>query len=169
LVARRMLSDSIDTLELTRKGLDTHGGSEAAILRSLYVRGLVTKDFQQIRESMPLTDFVRYVTRSQHTHFPVVDEDGNLTGTISLEDLRGVLLNRDAWPYVVMGELAHRDVTTLKGSDTLYDAMHLMSAGDLDQVPVVDEDDSDKVVGMLRNSDLQSFYQKRLLARELHG
>jgi len=25
------------------------------------------------------------------------------------------------------------------------------------------------VVGMLRRSDLQNFYQKRLLARELHG
>ncbi len=31
-----------------------------------------------------------------------------------------------------------------------------------------DENDK-KVVGMLRRSDLQTFYQKRLLARELYG
>ena len=36
-------------------------------------------------------------------------------------------------------------------------------------IPVVDEENPRKVVGMLRRLDLQNFYQKRMLARELHG
>ena len=169
IVARRLMTDSIDTYELSRRGLEVHATSETQILKNHYVRGLVSKDFQQIKESMGLTEFVRYVTNSQHMHFPVVNDEGELCGMIGMENIRGVLLNRDAWPYVVIGELADTDVTTLTGSDTLYEAMRVITSRGLDQVPVVDEDNPRKVVGMLKSSELQSFYQKRLLARELHG
>lgn len=169
LVARRIFPDSIDTHELARKGFDVHSSGEVALLKDLHVGGVVSKDFQQIPESMSLVDFVRYVTGSSHTHFPVVDKDGGLCGVIGMEDLRSVLLNRDAWPYVVVGELADRDVATLKSSDTLYHAMEVLSSNEVEQVPVVDEYDATRVVGVLKSSDLQGFYQKRLLARELHG
>ena len=169
IVARRIFRDSVDTYELSRRGLNIHAGSEANILRNLYVRGLVTKDFQQIPESMAVTEFVRYVTNSRHTYFPVVNKNGEITGIISMGDLRGVLLDRDAWPYVVVGELAKKDFLTVKGSDSLHDAMKVISTLGIEQIPVVDEETHKKVVGMLRRSDLQNFYQKRLLARELHG
>jgi CIC family chloride channel protein len=169
LVSRRLLPDSIDSYDLTRRGLDIHAGSEANILRNLYVRGLVRKEFQQIPESMAVSDFVRYLTNSHHVHFPVVNKSGELTGIISMEDLRDVLLKREAWPFVVVAELADKEVETVKGSDSLYHAMKVFTARGLEQLVVVDEDNPKKVVGMLSRSELQSFYQKRLLARELHG
>ncbi len=169
LVARRILPDSIDSYDLSRRGLDVHASSEANILRHLYVRGLVSKDFRTIPESMALADFVRYVTSSHHMHFPVVNKNGEMVGIVSMQDLREVLLDREVWPYIVVGELARRDVVTVTGSDTLYDAMRKISALGLEEIPVVDENDGRKVVGMLKRSDLQNFYQKRLFARELHG
>ena len=169
LVARRVMHDSIDSYELSQRGLDIHAGSEANILRNLFVRGLVSKEFQQIPESMAVTDFMRYVTNGQHSYFPVVDNQSELVGVVSMQDLRGVLLDREAWPYIVVGDLATEDVVTVTGSDTLYDAMKVISSRGIEQIPVVDEENSRKVVGMLKRSDLQNFYQKRLLAREIHG
>jgi len=169
MAARRIMHDSIDSYELSQRGLDIHAGSEANILRNLYVRGLVSKEFQLIPESMAVTDFVRYVTSGQHTYFPVVDNNSELVGIVSMQDLRSVLMDREAWPYIVVGELAQADVLTVKGSDTLYDAMKLISSRGVEQIPVVDEINPRKVVGMLTRVDLQNFYQKRLLAREIHG
>ena len=169
LVARRLMTDSIDSFDLSRRGLDIHAGAEANLLRGLYVRGLVSRDFQQIPESMAVTDFVRYVTNSHHVYFPVVNRDNELTGIISMQELKTVLLHRDAWPFLIVGELAETDVLTVSGSDNLYDAMQLITARGLEQVPVVDESDPKRVIGMLKRADLQNFYQKRLLARELHG
>ena len=169
LIARRILPDSIDSYDLSRRGLDIHASSEANILRHLYVRGLVNKDFRPIPESMALTDFVRYVTNSHHMYFPVVNHRGEMVGIVSMQDLRDILLDRDVWPYVVVGELARENVVTVTGSDTLYDAMKRISSLGLEEIPVVDESDPKKVVGMLKRSDLQNFYHKRLLARELHG
>ncbi|MEE8312602.1 MAG: chloride channel protein [Candidatus Binatia bacterium] len=169
LVARRMMNDSIDTYELSQRGLNLHAGQEAHILRKLYVRSLVSKDFEPIPESMPVTDFVRYVTNSHHMYFPVVNNEGELSGMVSLQDLRGVLLDSEAWPFLVVGELAHKEIRTVKLSDTLHDAMQVIATMGWEQVPVVDDETQKRVVGMLRRADLQDFYQKRLLARELHG
>jgi CIC family chloride channel protein len=169
LLARRMMHDSIDSYELSQKGFDIHAGTEANILRSLYVRGLVNKDFQPIPESMAVTDFLRYVTNSHHIYFPVVDADGELSGIISMQDLRAVLADREAWPYVVVGELARKDVITIKGSDTLYEAQRVIATMGIEQIPVVDEKSPRKVIGMLTKTELEAFYRKRLLAREIHG
>jgi CIC family chloride channel protein len=130
---------------------------------------LVNKDFQPIPESMAVSDFLRYITNSHHNYFPVVNPDGELSGIISMQDLRGVLADRDAWPYVVVGELARKDVVTVKGSDTLYEAQKVIATMGIDQIPVVDEKSPRKVVGMLTRSELEAFYRKRLLAREIHG
>ncbi len=169
LVAKRVFPDSIDHHELSRRGLHLSSESETQILKTLYVRGLVTKEFQPIPESMKLTDFVGYVTNSHHEYFPVVSPEQKLVGLLSVQDLRSVLLERESWPYVVVSELARSDVPTVRPSDTLFDAMRAVSTHGLEQIPVVDDHDGDKVVGMLKRSDLQNFFQKRLLARELHG
>ena len=169
IVARRLMNDSIDTYELSQRGLNIHAGSEAHILRKLYVRSLVSRDFEAIPESMPITDFVRYVTNSHHMYFPVVNDQGELRGMVSLQDLRGVLLDSEAWPYVVVGELAHKEIRKVTPSDTLHEAMTVLATLGWEQVPVVDSETKKRVVGMLRRSDLQDFYQKRLLAREIHG
>ena len=169
LVAMRVFPHSIDHYELGRRGFDLNPESQANLLRKLYVRGLATRDFKGIPENMSVVDFMTYVTGSHYTNFPVVDEDGGLRGVIGMADLRSVLLNRESWPYLVVSELARTDVPTVTPSDTLFDAMERIGSRGLEEIPVVESEESDKVVGMLSRVELQSFYQKRLLAREIHG
>lgn len=169
IVARQVFPESIDHYELHRRGLDLNPESEANILRKLYVRGLVKKDFQAIPESMVLVEFMNYVTSSQHSHFPVVNEEGELVGLIGMAELRGVLLDRDSWPFVTVSELAQLEIEPVRLSDNLFDAMQAFTARGLELLPVVDDATGKKVVGVLRLGDLQNFYQKRLLAREMEG
>jgi CIC family chloride channel protein len=163
LVARGILADSIDTHELKRKGLDVHRPRPANILANLNVRGLTSEDFVAIPQSMRLTDFVLHATNSRHTHFPVVNDAHDLVGLVELADFREVLLHREAWPYVVVGETARRHVVSFKTSDSLYDALTTLRARGLDEAPVVDSADPRRLVGMLRRSDIEAFYEKRLL------
>lgn len=163
LVAHGLVGDSIDTFDLRRRGFDVHRPRTANILGNLFVRGLVTREFLAIPRSMGLGDFVLQVTNSRYTHFPVIDEKGELAGVIQLEDLREILGYRDAWPYIIVGEIARRDIVTVKTTDTLYDALTLMTTREVDEIPVVDPDHPRRLVGMLRRRDVQSFYEKRLL------
>lgn len=164
LVARGLLSESIDGYELHRRGFDVHRPRTANILGNLFVRGLVTREFLAIPHSMRLSDFVLQVTNSRYTHFPVVDDHGDLAGIVQLEDLREILAHREAWPYIVVGEIARGEVATVNTTDTLYDAMTLMTTRDLDEIPVVDSEHPRRLLGMLRRRDIELFYEKRLLA-----
>lgn len=169
LVARRVLPDSIDDYELSRRGVDLHTGSEAHILKTHHVGALVTKEFQSIPGSMKLSDFMNYVTTTHYNVFPVVDEEHRVEGLVSVSHLREVLLKRESWPFLVVSELADTDVLTVCPTDTLYEAMEEISARGFEEIPVVEADGSGRLLGMLRRADLQNFYQKRLLAREVHG
>jgi CIC family chloride channel protein len=169
LVARGLLADSVDTYELRRRGFDVHRPRTANILGNLFVRGLVTREFLAIPRSMGLGDFVLQLTNTRYTNFPVIDEKGELSGVIELDDLRDILGHRDAWPYVIVDEVARRDIATVKTTDTLYDAMNLMNLREIDEIPVVDPDYPRRLVGMLRRREVQSFYEKRLMTGQSAG
>jgi CIC family chloride channel protein len=164
-----LLADSIDTYELRRRGFDVHRSRTANILGNLFVRGLVTREYLAVPRSMGLGDFVLQLTNTRYTHFPVIDEQGDLIGVIQIEDLREVLGHRDAWPYIIIDEIARRDIVTVKTTDTLYDAMNQMSSRGIDEIPVVDAESPRRLVGMLRRREVQAFYEKRLMTGQSAG
>ncbi len=130
IVARHIFPDSIDHYELSRRGLHLHTESEAELLKKLYVRGLYSKEFQPIPETMSLTDFVTYVTNSHYDYFPVVNADDELTGVVSVRRLRTLLTERESWPYVLVSELLESEVPTVRPSDTLFEAMRCVAGQD---------------------------------------
>jgi CIC family chloride channel protein len=169
LIAQGLLGDSIDTYELRRKGFDVHRSRTANILGNLFVRGLVTREYLAVPRSMGLGDFVLQLTNTRYTYFPVIDEKSELLGVIQLEDLREVLGHRDAWPYIIVDEVARRDIATVKTTDTLYDAMNIMNSRGIDEIPVVDPDAPRRLVGMLRRREVDAFYEKRLMTGQSAG
>jgi CIC family chloride channel protein len=169
LIARGLLADSIDTYELRRRGFDVHRSRTANILGNLFVRGLVTREYLAVPRSMGLGDFVLQLANTRYTYFPVIDEQGDLIGVIQIEDLREVLGHRDAWPYIIIDEIARRDIVTVKTTDTLYDAMNQMSSRGIDEIPVVDAESPRRLVGMLRRREVQAFYEKRLMTGQSAG
>lgn len=169
ITARRLFPESIDQYDLARRGLHLSADSRAHILRQLFVRSLVARDVEPVAENLTLGEFLKKVTDSRHSQFPVVDSDQHLVGMIGMEDLRAVLLARESWPYLIVGELTRRDVPVVRVCDSLFDAMGILAGHGLEQIPVVDETDERRVVGLLKRSELQNFYQKRLLARDLLG
>jgi CIC family chloride channel protein len=163
LVARAILADGIDTYELKLRGFDVHRPRTANILANLSVRGLMSPDYTAIPHSMKLGRFVLHATNTRQIHFPVIGARDELAGVVELADFRDVLLHREAWPYVVVGELTGRPVVTVKETDSLYDARNVFAACGLDELPVVGAETPRRLVGMLRRDDVEALYRKRLL------
>lgn len=169
IVARRLVPESIDEYELARRGLHLHAEGKDRMMHQLFVRSLVARDVETIREDASVAELARAVTVSRHTMLPVVDGAGRLVGVVGMDDLRAVLLDSESWGRRQVGELVRRDVPVIRQGDSLYDALELLAAHGLEQAVVVDDVEEGKVVGLLKRSELQNFYQKRLLARELLG
>jgi CBS domain-containing protein len=149
----------------------------------------VARDVTPVRDDATVEELVTAVTRSRHAVTPVVDARGRFVGVVGIDDLRPILLDSRSWPERRVDGLVRRGVPVLSPGDTLFDALQMMVAHGLDEAVVLasangagseHEDGAASgedalrepvrpVAGLLKRSELQSFYQQRLLARELLG
>jgi len=167
LTAKRLYHDSIDTVELTRKGINIHDGREATVLGTITVGSVMTKDFLTIHEDTDINELLDKIAESDHLYFPSVDDDGLLTGIISLQDIRSVLFEEDLKNLVKVKFIASRNVITVSPNDNLNTAIEKFTLKDLGEIPVVDIFDRRRVVGMLKRGDVIIAYNKELLRRRM--
>ena len=165
-VARRMIKDSIDTYELSRKGIDMHAGREATILSTIYVRDVMRRDFLTVRDKVNLKEFLDLVINGGGGfYYPVVNSKGEMVGIISMQDVRKVLFEEYIKEIVTVGELATEDVMTLYPDDNLMTAMKLFADLDIEEIPVVSRENPKQVVGMLRRGDVITVYNREVLRK----
>ena len=92
-----------------------------------------------------------------YTGFPVVD-DGRLAGMITFDDLRGIPLN--AQDDALVEEVATEDVIFVSPDQSVKYAMDLMHQNGIGRLPVVKDDGSMEVVGIITRSDAIQVYEK---------
>ncbi|MDH3454669.1 MAG: chloride channel protein, partial [Desulfuromonadales bacterium] len=105
-VARHFKKDSLETVELSRSGIDLEAGKERNIMKSLQVGDVMVREVETIPEHMTLGQFAKFIAKTQHTNFPLINAQGELTGIISVQDFMGVVFERDLMNLVVVKELA---------------------------------------------------------------
>lgn len=164
-VVRGAGMESIDEVELVRRGINLRAGKEASILRSVLVGDVMTRDFQVISERMPLRGILALIGGSRHEYFPVVDDKGLMNGALSFQELREVLFEEGLKELVVARDVAVSAVASLTRDDTLGTAMALLAKRDVTALPVMESRDSRRVVGLVRRDDVLAAYNSQLLLR----
>jgi len=165
-VAQRLFKDSIDTYELSRKGIDMHAGREATILSTIMVRDVMKRDFITVRDKVNLKEFLDLIINGGGGfYYPVVDSKGEMVGIISMQDVRKVLFEERIKEIVTVGELATEDVLTLYPDDNLMTALRYFADMDIEEIPVVSRENPKKVIGMLRRGDVIAVYNREVLRR----
>ncbi len=165
LTARRLHHDSIDTVELSRKGINIHDGREATVLSSIRVGDVMKKNFTTVHEDTGMHELLGKVVAGESLYFPVVDSQGLLTGIISLQDIKSVLFEEDLKEILKVKHIVSRKVIVLTPDDNLNTAIEKFAVKDLEEIPVVDMFNQRRVVGMLKRGDVITAYNKELLRR----
>jgi len=136
------------------------------LLQGLTVgQALTTKhrQFIAVSQDIPLSELSRLITSTLQTCFPVVESSGKYYGLFSLDDLRQFLYDSDLGPLAVAQDLATEAMAPLTTSMDLSAALSRFAHERYGELPVVDENEPDKVVAILQRQDLISLYDKRLL------
>ncbi|UCD34545.1 MAG: chloride channel protein [Nitrospiraceae bacterium] len=165
LTAKHLFHDSIDTVELTRKGINIHDGREATVLSTIAVGRVMKTDFTTVHEDTDIHELLNKVAEGDDFYFPAVDDDGLLTGIISLQDIRSVLFEEDLKKLVKVKFIASRNVIVVTPNDNLNSAIEKFALKDLGEIPVVDMFNRRRVVGMLKRGDVITAYNRELLRR----
>ncbi len=167
MVGRRLCDDSLDSMDLSRQGIYLHKGTEANILNSILVTTVMVREFEKLQETMSFSDFMNYFPSSKAQYYPIMDADDNLTGVVSFQDIREIMLEEGLEHLVVMKDLAETEVITLFPGDNLTKAIRKLGIKDIAALPVVSPENPKKVLGILKRKDVIDVYNKAILMRDI--
>ena len=140
------------------------GAILGGVLRSLRVEDVIGgRPLHQLGESAPLREVIRECLRSSQHCFPVVDGEQRMTGLISLAQLRQFLDEHDTGPAVIAHDLATKPAAVLSPRDDLERGFQLLMSLEVEELPVVDDADHGRVVGILSRRDIIAAYAERRL------
>ena len=166
-IASNINRESIFTLKLARRGVDLKAGREVNIMKSLLVKNAMTTEVSTVSENMHLNKLLKHTFSSKHSSFPVVDNNGLLNGIVSFQDFKEVVFEEGLGDLVVVKDIAIPDVITLTRDESLDEALKKIGLKNIEQLPVVDENNPRKIVGILSRRDVFSAYNKALINRSL--
>jgi len=134
------------------------------VLAAIKVKDLLPhlKRVQLIPEDMSFNQFREILSSSEQQYFPVVDKDGKLRGIFSINDVRGILFDPEIGNLVLMKDIAISDIIYVTPSADLNDALKKFTIKNLNQIPVVHEDDPSQLLGMLDRREVIQAYNERL-------
>lgn len=167
IIASQINRESIFTLKLVRRGTDIKAGREVNIMKSLLVKDAMTKDVETVPETMHLNVLLQSTLSSKYSSFPVVDNEGLLSGIITFQDFKEIILEEVVEGLIVAKDISRSDVITITEKENLEDALEKIGFKNIEQLPVVDEDNPRKIVGILSRRDVFAAYNKALINRSL--
>ncbi len=166
-IARHLKQDSLETVELTRAGIDLEAGKERNIMKALLVGEVMETEVETVPENMTLRSFAEFIQQTHHTNFPLVNSAGELTGIISVQDFMGVVFEEDLMDLVVIKELATTEVITAHAQEDLDTAMRKIGYRNIEQLPVVDRETHRQLLGIISRRDMVSAYNRALMSKTL--
>jgi len=154
---RAQVGSQIDSLAHT-------GDFVIDVLQSLKVRDVLgdIREPRLIHEDVTLKGAMRIVSDSHETHFPVVDDEDRLVGIFSLTDLRRIFLEEGVEDFIIVRDFMREQVVAVKLEDSLHDVQRLMTRKAVSAVPVVDSEDSRKVIALLERNAIGRAYAEQL-------
>jgi CIC family chloride channel protein len=98
----------------------------------------------------------------------VVNTEGLLTGIFSLNDLRRIVKEEESLHLLIVAEdIAVKDVITTHPDENLNEVMNKFGRLNIEEIPVLEREDSRKVVGMVKRKDVIDAYNREMITREL--
>lgn len=158
--------ESIYTLKLSRHGIDLFRGRTLDIFRELKVSACMLPDPPVIGADAPAGEVVKKIMQVESGVLYVTDEQGGLSGTIRLQDLRHVLIRPGGLGQGILAhDIADTRAPVCHPGETLRDASVKFEKSGLSELPVVDPA-TNKLVGCLPYAELIAHYNEEVFRRD---
>jgi len=165
IIAEFIDPDSIYEKKLTRRGESVTRGQELHHLENVMVSDVMSSKFPTVHDTDDLKEIVRVALDNSYVEsLPVLDENDEMVGFISTEELDRVLTS-DVAPHLVKADdLAMKSPISVSPDSNLLEALRDFGFGDVDSLPVEDRRGGKRVlVGLLSRIDVMHRYRKEVL------
>ncbi|MHA1600418.1 MAG: CBS domain-containing protein, partial [Alphaproteobacteria bacterium] len=122
--------------------------------------------FDSVPPDMALLDLIAKFAQEHTRGYPVIDAQGKLAGVVTMRDVEEALIGgraagdgNDPTPFGrTVRDVCTRNVIVCRPDQTLGDALAQFGADNFGQLPVIDPDDPERMLGLLRRSDIIAAY-----------
>lgn len=169
-VAQLIMHDSIYSLKLTRRGLSFGTRADLTMLRRLTARDIQAIPHVEVRPADPVSRLFELRDIYRIVDFVVIDSDNQYVGLVTAQDLRMVLIEREAIPYLLVAELVRSDLPTIEPDEPLDSVLRKFSDTDVSSLamvgpPVGKPHGNAMVYGLITRGRLMRRYQQALAER----
>jgi CIC family chloride channel protein len=150
---------SLDEAKLLQTEKILPSGKDAQVLAQLSLDGFIEKDFVTVKTGSPMRTLIEALSSSKRNIFPIIDEEENLKGIISLEDIREIMFNSDKYDTVKVDELMRSPVVTASVYEDMNQVMEKFDKSGVWNIPVLRDQ---QYLGFVSKSRVFSNYRDRL-------
>ncbi len=168
LVSRLISRESIYTLKLTRRGVHLRQGQDIDVMQGITVREAMTTDVDIVPLNMSLDELAGEFARSHHHGFLVVDDEGELAGVVSIQDLERAQAEGPIASRTVAEIATKEGILVAYPYEPMWKALRQLGRRDVGRLPVVEQEGSRRIVGSVRRSDIIRAYDRAIAARAHH-
>ncbi len=169
------LSDSIEHIELSSRldfneyfiehmdfpseeFLDVNHEGVGDVMKAVRVGDVMTRNYPILVSSMPVNEIGSVSRATGHHGFPVLNEEGDLVGVVTLADLENAF--RHGTVDIPIDQIIDKSPMIAYPDQTLYDVMQT-SEEEYGHIPVVDPANGSRLLGVLRRHDVLRAYRNR--------
>ncbi len=167
LVSRKLMNgQSIYTLKLIKRGIHIQRGRDVDVMQSVLVKEIMASKLETVNIDTTIDELAQMLNFSHSHGIPILDEQGMLWGIVTVSDLDR------AHARALPGDTTVATIATRRQNlfvafpdETIGDILMRLGMRGLGRMPVVDRDDPDRLLGMIRRVDIISAYNLAVTRR----
>lgn len=168
IISTRLTRESIYTLKLLLRNIGIKKGIETNVMESILVKDVFTRDFTSINMSDNFSQVVNKMIRGKGPDFPVISNQGKIKGLISIPEMKQHFFESDSLKNVLIADdISNKKIELAQLNSNCQEVLEKISKFNLEGLPVVEDMNSKKLIGMIWRKDIQDAYQKEIDKREI--
>jgi coenzyme F420 hydrogenase subunit beta len=132
---------------------------ETDALAKIKIEDIMAKNITTIPQDMTIKQFLDHVAKHHHISYPMINEQGEAVGWVTLEEASSVPKTKRATTLV--SETARRKPVAVYTDETALDAFKRMSENETGRVLVFDRNNPKKLLGIVTKTDLMHTLTKQ--------
>jgi len=154
---------SLYTKHLIEKGDLIQHDKDKQVLSQINLLKIIEMDLYTISPNAKLGDLVELVRKSNRNIFPVVNDENEFIGVVTLDDIREIMFNPEMQQNIEINTLMRRAPAKVSPHENMQSIMDKFERTGAWNLPVVEDD---KYIGFLSKSRIFNSYRKKLIRQQ---
>jgi len=169
MISRKLDKDSIYTRKLTRRGISLHQGREELIMKSFKVGDVMRTEAPIISEETTFDGIIDTFMHKQEPYYFVVNDNYTFQGVLSIHEIKSVMDDEELQNLIIAKDMVDPAIKPVLLKENLAVCMERFGQVDHDYLPVVEDEESNRLIGSISRRNIMQLYNREILRKELMG